>query len=181
VLATNPQTGRSQAETVQAVMVNHDTDLMDVVVNTAQGQGTIDSTDHHLFWDLTTRKWTEVDQLRTGDRLFTPNGQLATVARLVAVPGSEEMWDLTVANDHDFYVATVDTAVLVHNCPSSFEKMPQGDNTAANATARAAAQQAMRDTGQALTRQEIHDVVSGQGYSSYQELYEAYVEYLQSR
>jgi hypothetical protein len=97
-------------------MVNRDTDLMDVVVNTAQSQGTIDSTAHHLFWDLTTRKWTEADQLRTGDRLFTPDGQLATVARLVTLPGAEDMWDLTVANDHDFYVVTVDTAVLVHNC-----------------------------------------------------------------
>jgi RHS repeat-associated protein len=116
VLATNPQTGKTQSETVQAVMVNRDTDLMDVVVNTAQSQGTIDSTAHHLFWDLTTRKWTEADQLRTGDRLFTPDGQLATVARLVTLPGAEDMWDLTVANDHDFYVVTVDTAVLVHNC-----------------------------------------------------------------
>ncbi|MGO8686334.1 MAG: polymorphic toxin-type HINT domain-containing protein [Candidatus Dormibacteria bacterium] len=119
VLATNPQTGKTQPETVDAVMVNHDTDLMDVVVNTAQGEGTIDSTAHHLFWDLTTRKWTETDQLRAGDRLFTPDGQLVTVARLVTVPGAEDMWDLTIANDHDFYVVTVDTAVLVHNCPLS--------------------------------------------------------------
>ncbi len=27
------------------------------------------------------------------------------------------MWDLTVAGDHDFYVDTVASAVLVHNCP----------------------------------------------------------------
>ena len=97
VLATDPQTGKTQPETVQAVMVNHDTDLMDVVVNTADGQGTINSTAHHLFWDLTTQKWTEADQLRIGDRLFTPDGQLATVARTVVVPGAEDMWDLTVA------------------------------------------------------------------------------------
>jgi hypothetical protein len=117
VLAANPQTGKTQAETVDKVWVNHDTDLMDIVVNTAQGQGTIDSTAHHLFWDLTTRAWTEADQLKVGDRLWTPDGQLATVARLVSVPGAEDMWDLTVANDHDFYVVSVDTAVLVHNCP----------------------------------------------------------------
>ncbi len=117
VLATNPQTGSTQPETVQAVMVNHDTDLMDVVVDTAEGEGTIDSTAHHLFWDLTTRAWTQADQLPSGDKLWTPDGQLAMVARLLTVPGSQEMWDLTVANDHDFYVVTVDTAVLVHNCP----------------------------------------------------------------
>jgi RHS repeat-associated protein len=117
VLATDPQTGKTQPETVQAVMVNHDTDLMDVEVNTAQGQGTIDSTAHHLFWDLTTKAWTDADQLQSGDQLWTPHEQLATVARTVTVPGAEDMWDLTVASDHDFYVVTVDTAVLVHNCP----------------------------------------------------------------
>jgi hypothetical protein len=118
VLATNPQTGKTQAETVDKVWVNHDTALMDVVVRTAAGTGTIDSTAHHLFWDLTTKAWTEADHLQAGDRLWTPDGQLAAVARLVPVPGSEDMWDLTVANDHDFYVVTVNTAILVHNCPA---------------------------------------------------------------
>jgi hypothetical protein len=28
------------------------------------------------------------------------------------------MWDLTVANDHDFYVDILRTAVLVHNFPA---------------------------------------------------------------
>ncbi|HYA44312.1 MAG TPA: polymorphic toxin-type HINT domain-containing protein, partial [Acidimicrobiales bacterium] len=124
VLATNPQTGKTQPETVQAVMVNHDTDLMNVVVDTPQGQATIDSTDHHLFWDLTTQAWTDADQLRSGDQLWTPDGQLATVVRTVTIPGAEDMWDLTVANDHDFYVVTVATAVLVHNCP-----LPSGPPT----------------------------------------------------
>lgn len=134
VLATDPQTGQTQAETVQSVMVNHDMDLMDVVVNTSQGQGSIDSTAHHLFWDLTTRKWTEADRLRTGDRLFTPDGQMATVARTVVVPGAEAMWDLTVANDHDFYVVTVNTAVLVHNCPLTG---PMSGSVDANGTLQA--------------------------------------------
>ncbi|MGD1052670.1 MAG: polymorphic toxin-type HINT domain-containing protein [Candidatus Dormibacteria bacterium] len=116
VLATDPQTGMTQPETVAAVGINHDTDLMDVVVQTAKGQGTIDSTAHHLFWDVSTKAWTAADQLRTGNRLFTPNGQPATVSRLIGIPGAADMWDLTVANDHDFYVVTVDTAILVHNC-----------------------------------------------------------------
>jgi hypothetical protein len=83
-------------------------------VRTAAGTGTVDSTAHHLFWDLTTTAWTEADHLQAGDRLWTPDSQLATVARTVSVPDAEDMWDLTVANDHDFYVVTVDTAVLVH-------------------------------------------------------------------
>jgi hypothetical protein len=27
------------------------------------------------------------------------------------------MWDLTIANDHDFYIHTVASDILVHNCP----------------------------------------------------------------
>jgi hypothetical protein len=129
VLATDPRTGKTQAETVDKVWVNHDTDLMDVVVRTAAGTGTVDSTAHHLFWDLTTKAWTEADQLRTGDRLWTPDGRLATVTHTLSVPGAENMLDLTVANDHDLYVVTADTSVLVHNCPdiiSPRDATPEG-------------------------------------------------------
>ena len=32
------------------------------------------------------------------------------MVRTVAIAGAEDMWDLLIANDHDFYVVTVDTA-----------------------------------------------------------------------
>jgi hypothetical protein len=59
--------------------------------------------------------------------------------------------------------------------------MPQGDNTAANELANDAYQAAVRATGRTLTRQEARDVVSGQGYTSFQGLYDAYVEELENK
>jgi hypothetical protein len=59
-----------------------------------------------------------------------------------------------------------------------FEKMPQGDNQAANRTARAAQRAAERATGKTLTRGEAHDIVSGQGYTTYQEMYDAFIRAL---
>jgi hypothetical protein len=117
VMATDPQTGKTQAETVTTVWLHDDKNLMDVMVKTANGTSAVHSTSNHLFWDLTTKSWTEAGQLHVGDQLFTPDGQLATVAGLNALPGSEWMWDLTVQNDHDFYVTVASSAVLVHNCP----------------------------------------------------------------
>jgi len=46
-----------------------------------------------------------------------PDAARPAGVRTVTVPGAEDMWDLTVANDHDFCVVTVNTAVLVHDCP----------------------------------------------------------------
>jgi hypothetical protein len=198
VLATDTTTGITKAERVTALWVNHDTDLLDVTVESSIGTSTIDSTRHHLFWDLTTKTWTQAQQLTDGDSLETSPGATATVVNTTVIPGAAYMWDLTVDNDHDFYVAVgagTQTAVLVHNCPTyrydpagdedadepTFEKMPQGDNTAANTTAKSAAQAAMKDTGQTLSRAEIHDVVSGQGLSGFRALYDAYVDYLNNR
>jgi hypothetical protein len=117
VEATDPQTGAKSAQTVTAVWINHDTDLMDVTVKTATGTSVVHATQHHLFWDQNRNTWTEADQLTSGDQLHTDNGQAATVTSTVIVPGAADMWDLTVQTTHDFYVVTTNTtAVLVHNC-----------------------------------------------------------------
>ncbi|HEV2360146.1 MAG TPA: polymorphic toxin-type HINT domain-containing protein, partial [Acidimicrobiales bacterium] len=116
VLATDPKTGKTTAETVEAVWVHQDTDLLDVEVDTPGGKQTISSTVHHLFYDLTTHRWTEAHALRAGDRLYTANGTIATVAKTFGTTGAAVMWDLTVQSDHDFYVQLVTSSVLVHNC-----------------------------------------------------------------
>lgn len=95
VKATDPATGKTSGRTVIKVWINHDTDLMDVTA--------------------TTNTWTEARHLKPGDRLRTSDGRAATVAATVVVSGDRDMWDLTVAADHDFYVATPVADVLVHN------------------------------------------------------------------
>jgi hypothetical protein len=80
----------------------------------------IRATQHHPFWDETSKTWVDADQLKPGDALLSANGATATVASTVVVPGAHDMWDLTVQDDHDFYItlAAETTTVLVHNCPT---------------------------------------------------------------
>jgi hypothetical protein len=115
VLATDPTTGKTQAEPVTAVWINHDSDLLNLTVHTASGDTVIDTTQHHLFYDLTTHQWVPAQRLHRGDRLYAPNGVVATVVYAKVVPGAVDMWDLTVANDHDFYIDTFSVDLLVHN------------------------------------------------------------------
>jgi len=139
VLATDPTSGKTTAETVTATDIHDDTDLVDLVVHTAGGDRTIHTTDlhpvwdvttvttangssvihttdHHLIFDLRTHRWTEAKDLRRGDHVRTQDGSIATVTSTTTVAGSADMWDLTVNSVHDFYVVvTGGTGVLVHN------------------------------------------------------------------
>jgi RHS repeat-associated protein len=117
VEATDPATGAKSAQTVTAVWINHDTDLMNVTVTIGGVVTVIHATQHHLFWDNTRNNWTEADNLTPGDQLHTDNGQTATVVGTVVIPGAADMWDLTITTTHDFNIllANGSTAVLVHN------------------------------------------------------------------
>ena len=123
VKATNVKTGKTTKETVSAVLVHHDTNRYDLRVKTAHGTAVINTTRNHLFWDVTTRSWVRAGALKYGSHLRTPSGGPATVLG-GNNPGDRSgwMWDLTVTRDHDFYVATGSTAVLVHNCSVALQK-----------------------------------------------------------
>ena len=131
VLATNVKTGKTRAETVKAVIVEHDTDLYDLTVRVGGKTAVIQTTAHHRFWDQTTRRWTYADQLAAGDLLRTPgHAQISVISGNVPAEAIGWMWDLTIAHDHDFYInVAATTAVLVHNCP-----MMKGESRIARAT-----------------------------------------------
>jgi RHS repeat-associated protein len=134
VLATDPSTGVTSAKTVDHVWIDHDDDLMDVTVTANGKSSVIHATQHHPFWDATRNAWVEADQLTPGDRFLGLSGASVTFASEVVVPGVADMWDLTVAGDHDFYIQVGDdTTVLVHNCPPSEEEAgrAKADDTSA--------------------------------------------------
>ena len=136
VKAVDTTTGKAQVKTVQAVLVHYDTDLYDLTVKTARGTEAIDTTSNHLFWDPARHRWVKAASLRVGERLLTANGTPATADGGHA-PASHNgwMWDLTIQDDHDFYVVPAqvqsadsegtynvvssDEPVLVHNCGGS--------------------------------------------------------------
>jgi RHS repeat-associated protein len=117
VLATNTRTGKTQAETVAAVLVHHDTNRYDLTVKNGGQAAVIDTTRTHLFWNPATRQWVQAAALKHGAELRTPGGSTATiVGGLTSRAASGWMWDLTVTTDHDFYIDTTAATVLVHNC-----------------------------------------------------------------
>jgi RHS repeat-associated protein len=128
VLATDPVTGATTAETVAQVWINRDDDLMDVTVTSGGTASVVHTTAHHPFWDATRHAWVEADRLTPGDQLRSVDGSTVTFTSEVIVPGTADMWDLTITSDHDFYIRTGNAGtILVHNCPSDFaEKISKG-------------------------------------------------------
>ncbi len=53
ILATNTKTGKTQAETVAAVLVHYDTNLYDLTVGSHGRTTVIGTTSNHPFWDAT--------------------------------------------------------------------------------------------------------------------------------
>jgi hypothetical protein len=118
VTATDPDTGVTTSESVEALHINQDTDLADVTITTADGQTTVlHTTQHHPFWDDTTKQWADAADLQTGHQLRNSDGSSAgTVTSVRVFTGQHEMRDLTVTTVHTYYVIAGTTPVLVHNC-----------------------------------------------------------------
>ncbi|MGW2825072.1 ricin-type beta-trefoil lectin domain protein [Streptomyces sp. NPDC001443] len=114
LLAGDAGTGRTRGESVTRTFEHTTGDLLDVTF--ADG-GSLTSTPGHPVY-VTGRGWTLVSDLRAGDSLRAPDGNLRTVA---AVPDRADstprtVYDLTVSGLHTFYVVAGGAPVLVHNC-----------------------------------------------------------------
>jgi hypothetical protein len=126
VLATDARTGKTRAEPVSAVLVHHDTNRYGLKVRVGHRSAVIHTTRTHLFWLPAAHRWIKAAALRYGTHLRTqaaPRRQ----SPVGATPGSRTgwMWDFTVPGDHDFYVVTGRSALLVHNCPVP-DEAPRG-------------------------------------------------------
>ncbi|MFF2351863.1 polymorphic toxin-type HINT domain-containing protein [Kitasatospora sp. NPDC058115] len=117
VLATDPQTNTTSAETVLNTIVTPDDTLFtDLTLTTVTGSSTLTSTQHHPYWDITTSRWTPAADLQPGDTLRSDDGTTVTVqsVRNYDLPPTEAR-DLTVSSLHTYYVLAGTTPVLVHN------------------------------------------------------------------
>ncbi|MGW4892902.1 RHS repeat-associated core domain-containing protein [Kitasatospora sp. NPDC004240] len=125
VLATDPQTNSTSAQTVVNTITTPDDTLFTDLTLTADAAPrappvTLTSTQHHPFWDTTTSRWTEAADLQPGHTLLGPDGTPVTVhsARNYELPPTTAH-DLTVSQLHTYYVLAGATPVLVHNCPGT--------------------------------------------------------------
>ena len=80
---------------------------------TEQG-GTLTTTFHHPFYDITQAAFIDAQNLKTGDELQTPTGH-ALVTAVHLYHANTITYDLTIGNLHTYYVVAGDTPVLVHN------------------------------------------------------------------
>ncbi|MFI7601214.1 polymorphic toxin-type HINT domain-containing protein [Actinoplanes sp. NPDC049681] len=117
VLATDPTTGTTRAEEVTELHVNEDTELVDLTVDTADGQTvTLHTTSEHPFWSPERQKWVDAGKLKNDQSLGAEKSHgTATVREVHAFPGLQTMYNLTVADLHTYYVLAGKIPVLVHN------------------------------------------------------------------
>lgn len=118
VIATDPETGRTEKRKVVALHTNLDRELADVEVEDADGDGVrerLETTANHPFWSETDRAWTDAGALEAGDLLLTSGGRRIAVTGVREHTGARTMHDLTVEGLHTYYVAVDGADALVHN------------------------------------------------------------------
>ncbi|MCB5180955.1 polymorphic toxin-type HINT domain-containing protein [Streptomyces antimicrobicus] len=119
VLATDPETRRTEAKEVTALIhTEDDKDYVDLTVQGLDGAETITTTAHHPFWSEAEAAWVDAGDLRVGTELRTAEGGTATVNRVHVHRADMETYNLTVADFHTYYVLAGETPVLVHNANS---------------------------------------------------------------
>ncbi|MFI5793433.1 polymorphic toxin-type HINT domain-containing protein [Streptomyces sp. NPDC051677] len=122
VLATDPETGETTAQTVTAEIlgkgVKH---LVKVTIDTDGKKGSktaeVTATDKHPFWVPELGDWIDATDLKSGEWLRTSAGtlvQITAVKRWTALDAT--VHNLTVSMVHTYYVLAGTTPVLVHNC-----------------------------------------------------------------
>ncbi|MFJ4616743.1 polymorphic toxin-type HINT domain-containing protein [Streptomyces sp. NPDC088812] len=119
VLATDPETGETAAETVTAEIVGQGVKhLVKVTIEAGDGKKTahVTATDGHPFWVPELGEWIDATDLKAGEWLRTSAG---TYVQVTAVERWTTPWatvhNLTVSDLHTYYVLAGSTSVLVHN------------------------------------------------------------------
>ena len=117
VLATDPESGRTEARAVAAVRVGESAGAMAWVVVHLPGKadGVLLATAGHPFWDAADREWVDAGRLAGEDRLRTFDGELLPVADVRPFQRVQTVYNLTVDGIHTYHVLAGDMPVLVHN------------------------------------------------------------------
>ncbi|MEV8094372.1 polymorphic toxin-type HINT domain-containing protein [Kitasatospora sp. NPDC085879] len=117
VQAADPDTGAVQGpELVTATWLNHDNDLVDVTLQTADGTSQIvHTTANHPFWDDDTHSFVTAGALKAGHHLLNDKGTRLLFLAVHTKPGTADYRNLSVNRLHTYYVLAGTTPVLVHN------------------------------------------------------------------
>ncbi|WP_436495337.1 RHS repeat-associated core domain-containing protein [Actinokineospora sp. HUAS TT18] len=123
VLATDPETGQSEARKVTATWV-HDNEFerTELMVDTDGAAGgrvaAIAATDWHPVWVVDLEAWVPIAEVSVGSWLRTSTGSRVQVSSVRHFSGAGQVYDLTIDGIHAYYVAVGSASILAHNCGS---------------------------------------------------------------
>lgn len=120
VLATDPVAGRTEARLVDDVLIGaSEKHLVEITVDTdgnaGDATGTVTATEGHPFWLGDQRGWTRAGEIEPGAMLRTSAGTWVQVVKTREWTAVQQVFNLTVADIHTYYVVAGTTPVLVHN------------------------------------------------------------------
>jgi RHS repeat-associated protein len=127
VLATDPDTGETEARPVLLQHINQDHDLADITIKDQATDitSTIHTTARHPFWSTSRHAWVTADYLLPGENLLSLAGaHQETVTSVRAWVGTHTMYNLTIGGTHTYYVLAGSAPVLVHNTSPNPNPIP---------------------------------------------------------
>ncbi|GAA3518550.1 RHS repeat-associated protein [Streptosporangium album] len=120
VLATDPETGKTEAKPVIALITGEDDkNLVQITVDTdgkkGGKSGLVIATEIHPFWVPALHKWVNAKDLKPGMWLRTAAGTHVQVASIKKWSAYQRVHNLTIADIHTYYVQAGAAPILVHN------------------------------------------------------------------
>ncbi|WP_428986358.1 RICIN domain-containing protein [Streptomyces camelliae] len=130
LLATDPDAGTTGPEPVTSTF-SHSADQL-LQISFADGGRILTTPGHRMY--VPGRGWVHASSLHRADSLRTPSGALHRVVGIRPVAAPQQVWDLSIADLHTFYVLAGRTPVLVHNvdCPVYYAEYPSGASIVAD-------------------------------------------------
>lgn len=120
VLATDPETGRTEVKTVTAEITGKGLKnlvriTLSIEVDGKKKTASVTATAGHPFWVPELGAWVDATQLTVGERLDTSTDAVVHITDVDRWTQPATVHNLTVADIHTYYVVAGATPVLVHN------------------------------------------------------------------
>ncbi|MER6007438.1 polymorphic toxin-type HINT domain-containing protein [Nonomuraea angiospora] len=120
VLATDPATGETAAKKVSALINSSGTkNLIKITIKAGDkgnaGPQAVIATAQHPFWVPSRQEWVDATYLQSDAWLRTPAGSWIQITDVKRWTAPQQVYNLTVADLHTYYVVAGNASVLVHN------------------------------------------------------------------
>ncbi|NUT53402.1 MAG: hypothetical protein HOV94_39870 [Saccharothrix sp.] len=118
----------AEQQVTRVIRTDHDKSFVKLSIRDENGvPRSLTTTENHPFWSVNADRWVDAGQLRSGDLLRTSAGTSVQIDAVQSHTAHRRTYDLTVDEDHTYYVLAGATALLVHNSdPGCADKLRRG-------------------------------------------------------